>query len=95
MLIPANCFCRQGYDSFQSYAPRNTPSAGCYSVKQAEATYTLAASRCRTEGGVVALAKTRNQTDYLNSKFVTGSSFWIGLKWDQLNQVYKWADGSV
>ncbi|KAK6043347.1 von Willebrand factor type A domain protein, partial [Cooperia oncophora] len=40
--------------------------SGCYSVKQAEATYTLAASRCRTEGGVVALAKTRNQTDYLN-----------------------------
>nr|CDJ90542.1 von Willebrand factor and C-type lectin domain containing protein [Haemonchus contortus] len=94
-LCSANCFCRQGYDPFQVNAPRNIPSGGCYSTKQAQTTYSLAASRCRTEGGVVALAKTRNQTEYLDIKFVTDSSFWIGLKWDQLSQTYKWADGST
>ncbi|VDO59991.1 unnamed protein product [Haemonchus placei] len=65
-LCSANCFCRQGYDPFQVNAPRNTPSGGCYSVKQAQTTYSLATSRCRMEGGVVALAKTRNQTEYLD-----------------------------
>ncbi|KAK5982079.1 hypothetical protein GCK32_006689 [Trichostrongylus colubriformis] len=94
-LCSANCFCRQGYDPFRTEPQRNTPSGGCYSVKQAQTTYTLATSRCRSEGGVVALAKTQNQSQYLDRKFITGSSFWIGLKWDQLSQAYKWADGSA
>ncbi|KAK6025963.1 hypothetical protein OSTOST_08123, partial [Ostertagia ostertagi] len=64
-LCSANCFCRQGYDSFQEDPQRNTPETGCYSRKQAQATYTLATSQCRTEGGVVALAKTPNETEYL------------------------------
>ncbi|ETN81229.1 lectin C-type domain protein [Necator americanus] len=67
---------------------------GCYSVKQASTSYQLAANQCRNEDGCVALAKQRNQTDYLEKKFTFGSSFWIGLKWDQFKQNYVWADGT-
>ncbi|EYC28212.1 hypothetical protein Y032_0008g42 [Ancylostoma ceylanicum] len=29
------------------------------------------------------------------SEFNSGSSFWIGLKWEQIKQSYEWADGSA
>ncbi|KAK6742245.1 hypothetical protein RB195_009859 [Necator americanus] len=90
----ANCFCRLGYDAFDVDPLRYTPLAGCYSVKQASTSYQLAANQCRNEDGCVALAKQRNQTDYLEKKFTFGSSFWIGLKWDQFKQNYVWADGT-
>ncbi|KAL6726368.1 hypothetical protein Aduo_008346 [Ancylostoma duodenale] len=54
-LCDANCFCRLGYDTFQTDPIRNTPTA----------------------------------------EFNYGSSFWIGLKWEQLKQSYQWADGSA
>ncbi|KAK6742246.1 hypothetical protein RB195_009859 [Necator americanus] len=93
-LCDANCFCRLGYDAFDVDPLRYTPLAGCYSVKQASTSYQLAANQCRNEDGCVALAKQRNQTDYLEKKFTFGSSFWIGLKWDQFKQNYVWADGT-
>ncbi|EYC28211.1 hypothetical protein Y032_0008g42 [Ancylostoma ceylanicum] len=29
------------------------------------------------------------------AEFNSGSSFWIGLKWEQIKQSYEWADGSA
>ncbi|VDP11294.1 unnamed protein product [Heligmosomoides polygyrus] len=93
-LCSANCFCQLGFSAFRVDDQRSTPTAGCYSSKLSPTTNPLATNRCKAEGGFVALAKTRNQTDYLDKKFATGSSFWIGLMWDQLYKTYKWADGS-
>ncbi|EYC28210.1 hypothetical protein Y032_0008g42 [Ancylostoma ceylanicum] len=112
-LCDANCFCRLGYDTFGKDPLRNTPTAGCYSAKQAQTNYQLATNRCRSEGGFIALGKEQNQTEYLDkstlsplirnfppilmtcSEFNSGSSFWIGLKWEQIKQSYEWADGSA
>ncbi|RCN42074.1 lectin C-type domain protein [Ancylostoma caninum] len=94
-LCDANCFCRLGYDTFETDPMRNTPTAACYSAKQAQTNYQLATNRCRSESGFIALGKEENQTDYLERKFNSGSSFWIGLKWDQFKQSYLWADGSA
>ncbi|WKY00178.1 hypothetical protein Q1695_014774 [Nippostrongylus brasiliensis] len=94
-LCSANCFCRLGYDAFRVDPLRSTPTAGCYSGKQTQTNNVLASNRCRAEGGYIANAKTYNQTNYLGTKFAVGSSFWIGLTWNQVYQLYEWADGSA
>ncbi|CAJ0599112.1 unnamed protein product [Cylicocyclus nassatus] len=93
-LCDANCFCRLGYEAFQTDIDRSFPRGNCYSAKQTQTIYQLASNRCKNENGCVAMTKSPNETALLEQRFNTGSSFWIGLKWDQLQQTYIWADGT-